>query len=69
MLPVRRAPWRGRPGLPTRWQVNSIGLILGKGRDYVLAVLTDGSPTEAYGISTIETVASTVFTELGGAAR
>jgi hypothetical protein len=44
-------------------------LILGKGRDYVLAVLTDGSPTEAYGISTIETVASTVFTELGGAAR
>jgi hypothetical protein len=44
-------------------------LILGKGRDYVLAVLTDGSPTEAYGISTIETVESTVFTELGGAAR
>jgi beta-lactamase class A len=47
------------------WQVNSIGWISGSGRDYVLAVLTTGSSTEAYGIATIDTIASSVFTKLG----
>jgi len=50
---------------PSDWQVNSIGWISGRGRNYVLAVLTRGSPTEAYGIATIETIARTVFTQLG----
>jgi len=46
------------------WQVNSIGLISGDGRDYVLAVLTDGDPTEAYGIATIEELSSLVYAQL-----
>ena len=36
------------------WQVNSIGWIDGDGRNYLLAVLTDGNPTEDYGITSIE---------------
>ena len=46
------------------WQVNSIGWISGQGRNYVLAVLTTGSPTEIYGIATINAIASTTFNEL-----
>jgi hypothetical protein len=46
------------------WQVNSIGFVSGDGRDYVLAVLTDDDPTEAYGISTIEGLSSLVFSQL-----
>jgi beta-lactamase class A len=50
---------------PTQaWQVNSIGWINGQGRDYLLAVLTDGNATEGYGISTIEGVAGLVWQEL-----
>jgi hypothetical protein len=47
------------------WQVNSIGWISGHGRDYVLAVLTDGNPDEPYGIATIETIARAVYADLG----
>jgi len=50
------------------WQVNSIGWISGHRRNYVLAVLTDGSPTEAYGIDTIETIARDVYRSRAGAA-
>jgi hypothetical protein len=56
--------------LPVRsagWQVNSIGWISGHGRNYVLAVLTDGSPTEAYGIATIEAIAREAYRTQHGA--
>ncbi|HXP21522.1 MAG TPA: serine hydrolase [Streptosporangiaceae bacterium] len=47
-----------------QWQVNSIGWVKGHGRNYVLAVLTQGNPSEAYGIATIETIAARVFADL-----
>ncbi len=47
------------------WQINSVGWVSGNGRNYVLAVLTSGNPTEAYGISTIETISRAMFAELG----
>ena len=37
----------------TDWQVNSVGWVSGDGRDYLIAVLTTGNPTEQYGIDTI----------------
>jgi beta-lactamase class A len=49
----------------TDWQVNSIGWINGDGRNYILAVLTTGNPTEQYGIDTIDQVSSQVWSELG----
>jgi beta-lactamase class A len=55
------------PLTKTDWQVDSIGWISGPGRDYVLAVLTTGSPTEAYGIATIDAVAGAVYSALGSA--
>ena len=47
----------------TDWQVNSIGWVDGSGRNYVLAVLTTGSPDETYGIDTIETIATSIFSQ------
>jgi beta-lactamase class A len=47
------------------WQVNSIGWISGLGRDYLLAVLTTGNPTEQYGIDTIDQLAALVWQHLG----
>jgi len=49
----------------TNWQVDSIGWIRGGGRDYVLAVLSGGNPTEQTGIDTIEHISSQVYSELG----
>jgi beta-lactamase class A len=49
----------------TNWQVDSIGWIHGNGRDYVLAVLTNGSPDEPTGIDTIDHISSVIYNELG----
>ncbi len=49
----------------TDWQVNSVGWIKGNGRDYVLAVLCQGSATEGAGISAIDMIASHVYAALG----
>jgi hypothetical protein len=46
------------------WHVNSIGAFTGKGRNYLIAVLTDDNPTEQYGIDTIEAVARVVHRDL-----
>jgi beta-lactamase class A len=47
--------------LPGGWQVNSIGQIVGSGRRYLLAVMTDEDPSEDYGIATIERISATVW--------
>ena len=43
------------------WQVNSVGWISGSGRDYLIAVLSTGNPTEQYGIDTIDQLAAMVW--------
>lgn len=49
------------------WQVNSIGYVDGDGRNYVIAVLTDGA-NEADGISAIEGLSGLIWQELAPAA-
>ena len=49
------------------WQINSIGWIDGGGRDYLIAVLTDGNPTEQYGIDTINALSTDIWSALGAA--
>jgi Beta-lactamase enzyme family len=45
----------------TDWQINSIGWISGRGRDYLMAVLSTGNPTEQYGIDTVSRLAAKVW--------
>ena len=47
------------------WQINSMGWIDGAGRNYLIAVLTDGNATEDYGIATIEGLSNLVWTAMG----
>jgi hypothetical protein len=51
------------------WEINSIGWVDGDGRDYLIAVLTAGDPSEANGITTIEDIARHVWDGLAPAAR
>ena len=46
------------------WQVNSIGDVQGDGRHYLIAVMTDGSATEGYGITTISRISKTAWKSL-----
>jgi Beta-lactamase enzyme family len=48
----------------TDWQVNSIGWVSGGGRDYLIAVLTTGNPSEQYGIDTINALSSVIWTAM-----
>jgi hypothetical protein len=43
------------------WQVNSVGWISGDGRDYLIAVLTTGNPTEQDGIGLVSQLAAMVW--------
>jgi beta-lactamase class A len=49
------------------WVVNSIGHIYGAGVDYTIAVLTDGNPSEKYGIQTIESLSAATWNDLSAA--
>jgi hypothetical protein len=42
---------------PVLWVINSIGAIEGHGRDYKMAILTYGNPSEQYGINTVQAIA------------
>jgi hypothetical protein len=53
--------WLPLNGANTDWQINSEGWISGSGRDYLIAVLTTGNPSEQYGIDTINRLAAMVW--------
>ena len=46
------------------WQINTTGWVDGGGRNYLIAVLTDGNSSEDYGISTVNAVSSIVWQSL-----
>ncbi len=46
------------------WQINTTGWVDGDGHDYIVAVLTNGKPSEAYGIATVNQVSSIVWGDL-----
>ena len=46
------------------WQINSIGHVQSDDRDYLIAVLTSGNPSEGYGIGTIQGIAAITWSEL-----
>lgn len=48
----------------SNWEINSIGYVHGGGRNYVIAVLSDGNPTEAYGIDTVEAISQMIWDDL-----
>jgi beta-lactamase class A len=54
--------WLPVPGLG--WQINSIGDVDGFGEHYLIAVMTNGNPSEGYGIDTIAGIARIVWARL-----
>ncbi|WP_141579799.1 serine hydrolase [Actinomadura sp. WMMA1423] len=59
--------WLPRPG--GHWRVHSIGGFDGHGEDYMIVVLTQDTPSMAYGITTIERVARAVHGTLNSSKR
>jgi Beta-lactamase enzyme family len=57
--------WLPLHGTGSDWQVNSVGWISGGGRNYLMAVLSTGNPSEQYGIDTIDELAATVWRRMG----
>jgi len=49
------------PSNESGWQINSIGVVSGRFRDYLIAVLTDGDPSMAYGVDTIAGISERVW--------
>ena len=47
------------------WQINTTGWVSGAGRDYLIAVLTDGNGSEQYGIDTVNAVSAVVWNAFG----
>ena len=57
--------WLPLHGTGSDWQINSVGWISGGGRNYLMAVLSTGNPSEQYGIDTIGALAATVWQRMG----
>jgi hypothetical protein len=57
--------WLPLNAAATNWQVNSVGWVSGKGRNYLIAVLSTGNRTEKYGIDTINALSSLVWKAMG----
>lgn len=43
------------------WEINSIGWVDGRGRDYLIAILTAANPGMTYGIQTVEGISQVVW--------
>jgi beta-lactamase class A len=56
--------WLPLQGTGSDWQINSVGWVYGGGRNYLMAVLTTGNPTEQYGIDTISQLAAMVWQDM-----
>jgi hypothetical protein len=56
--------WLPLNAASTDWQINSIGWVSGSGRDYLIAVLTTGNPSEEYGIDTVDELSAIVWEKL-----
>jgi hypothetical protein len=50
--------------VPGGWQINSIGMVRGHDRFYLIAVMTNGNADEGYGIDTIEGISRIVWASL-----
>jgi beta-lactamase class A len=48
----------------SNWQVNSVGWVSGDGRNYLMAVLSTGNPSEQYGIDTLNHLGALVWNGL-----
>jgi hypothetical protein len=57
--------WLPLNAADTDWQINSIGWVHGASRDYLIAVLSTGNPSEAYGIDTIDELSAMIWRQLG----
>jgi beta-lactamase class A len=53
--------WLPLNGAATNWQINSIGCVRGDGRDYLVALMSTGNPSEQDGISTLDSVSSLIW--------
>jgi beta-lactamase class A len=56
-----KSGWLPLNAASTDWQVNSVGWVWGRGRDYLMAVLGTGNPDEQYGIDTVDHLAAIVW--------
>jgi beta-lactamase class A len=56
--------WLPLLGTDSDYQINSVGWVSGGGRNYLMAVLTTGNPTEQYGIDTIDQLAAMVWQDM-----
>jgi len=54
--------WLPQPRIA--WQINSIGEVRGGGELYLIAIMTNGNPTEGYGIRTISGISQIIWREL-----
>ena len=57
--------WLPLHGPGSDWQINSVGWISGAGRNYLMAVLSTGNPSEQYGIDTVDELAAMVWQRMG----
>ncbi len=43
------------------WEINSIGHVMGSGRNYVVAILSRNNPSESYGIQTVDVISQYIW--------